>query len=1274
MNIHSLNATNPVKKSKPSFSGQVLTKDVYGNPIYKFNAPNAPEGTKLELAVMTLDKDGNYSIHQGSEKTIPMKSGFESTIVYADDLNLSKDALLGYRIIYPHAIPLSERNEFKDNSMKGDQGYTIAIPLSKANPSRPKVMEHIFIDSFNVKNQKSLHTKRNHFNVLGGTINSVNEKIPELSKAGFTDILGNPIIGQDNKSSQGYWTTNPYQITNNLGNIKDFKNLLTNMFAHDMKWTIDGAFVNEGIEGIHIKDMMNWQYDSPFVHFFETKDLDNLSPRFGVLSKNPEVNKHTHIQIVNGPYKIVFEKDGDRYKEKEIKRNSVDPTRPTYIQMFDDRLASERQMSGEFIFDVYDNKDTGDNHEISNYRDSVQAYHARVTPREVEDNYRKYKEAKHYQKDVEFKNSLTRWKGFELVESNKDSGISLWVGNSDISKKRFIMPESSMYYQNLPENLKPVVKAAQYQVQDDTVQVGKFWTQEVEKTLTEYIAKEIGDKIADKMNYKQAIEALVKEKKLPESAKLILEEEDGVSSLDNILTEDIFGTGRNYKLKEVKRPENITDGMMSYPLEAIEFSPDLVSVFAYPYIKNLAVTEDTIGLSRYDMYKMGDEYYDQVPEKYRETYKKMDSLLANEYSNFAVTILENLEEKLDRKLLDENKNLTTEGEEIYSLIASDIVKFLTVSALAPKIEPQYDDNMLYYDTKELQKIDLNSLNLQYETTPETTALRLMEKIESGLESLSENKNKIDLFTNSLAERLEHVNSDTYNVAKLIIEKTEIGLNWRIDASKDIGDPDSENDGIFTREENIDAVNKFWNKFNTGVNEYNPSAFKIGELTDWGSGVISSFLNKTKFDATSEYEFLYSTLPRLFGATDEGTHLDNFAKEIDEKLFTKQNSLGFFDTGTLDYINFAHKFAGNHDKPRILHLFATEPGNLYQKHKITDRAGEMAKTIADRGMKKSYEFNQLSENLQKAMFQANYNLKHGTYHKDGQEKSFDPEKYGSRPFDFNIDDVINEAIEIDKDFKNFATNPANRDQINRLKSNILYEILKPALAKYKAMWFVMNALPGTPTNYAGDELGMTGWEYFAKNEEQENRNALRWDRLTNPNCTFLKEYKEQMDAITQIRKKEAASALVNGTTLKLKDQPIPDNGPALTLYRYNDKTDAICVLHNTGFGGDPDNYPRGEVFINRIDLGGLPDGLKEGTIYVDVMNPKDKYKVTNPYEIKKVNNNDTNKIEESINIHNSGLILVREEGFNGKKMSFKGQIENPNVKLANTKYNFSYMQK
>lgn len=1279
MKIQSLNATNPVKKAfRPNFNGHVLTKDAYGNDVYKFFTPNAVPGVTLEYVIMTHDKDGNYSINKDDVHKVEMPKGYDSLVLYADDLNLTKDSVLGYKFTYPNKF------FFKDNSMTGDKGYTIATPLNRTNPSRPKVMEHVFVDSFNVKDQKGLHTKRNHFNILGGTINTVNERIDQLAKDGFTDILGNPITGQDNKSSQGYWTTNPYQVTNNLGDIKDLKNMLLNAFRHDIRWTMDGAFVNEGVEGIHIKDIMNWQYESPFVHFFETKDLDNIAPRFGVLSKNPAVNEHTHIQIVNGPYKIVFEKSGDKYIEKEIKKSSVDPTKPTYIQLFDDRLASERQMSGDFIFDVYDNKDTGDNHEIANYRDSVQAYHARVTPREVADNYAKYKEAKRYNKNAEFKNSLTRWKGFELGESNKDGGISLWVGNSDISKKRFILPESSFYEQNLPENLKDIVKAAPYQVQDDTVQIGKFWTQEVSKLLIEYVAKQIGDKVNDGMNYEQAINALIEEKILPKSAALVLEKEDGVSPLQNILSEDIFTGEKNYRLKPVKMPETIEDGMMSYPLEAIEFSPDLVSVFAYPYIKNLAVTEDTIGKSRYDLYKMGDEYYNKIPEKYRETYKEADKLFAGEYTQEAIKILKRLEDKFnddikrtnenkaEKKFVDDNNQLTEEGKKIYSLIASDIVKFLTVSVLAPEIEAQFRDNMLFYDTKELNKVDLNSLNLQYEVTPEATAQRLMQKIKSGLKNIS--KDKKEVFLTSLQDRLAHINSDSFDVAKLIVEKTEAGLNWRIDASKDVGfvDYDDPDDGTLDRDQNLREVEKFWNRFNTGVSEYNPNSFKIGELTDLGQAVLSGFTSRTKFDATSDYDFFFSTVLNLFGRGDSSTdnHIDSLASEMENKLFTHEKiGLGYFDTGTLDTINYAHRFVGNHDKPRVLHLLATDAGKLK-----VNRAEEIAYTLEHRGMRKSDVFRLLDSKYQDAMIKANNNLKTGVYHMGGKEKYFDTEKYGSRPFDINIDDIVREAAEISSDFKTFVNKRENEETINKLKADILHQILENPLKKYRAMWFVMNALPGTPTNFAGDELGMTGWEFEAKNEEQENRNALRWDRLNNPNYEFLKTYKSNIDDITKIRKKEAASALVNGSTIKLCDQMLDNNNRALTLYRYNDKTDAICILHNTGFGALPEQCPVGEMFISKIDLSGLPNGLEPGTIYVNVLKPYEKFKVTNNYEIKKVNDNNTDQIQGNINIGNAGIILVREKDFKGKKLSFKGSIENPNVKLANTKYNFSYMQK
>ena len=91
-----------------------------------------------------------------------------------------------------------------------------------------------------------------------------------------------------------------------------------------MRWIADGAFVNEGIPGMHISDIVYWGAKSPCVDLFETKDLENLPTRFGALSKNINIDKHIHLKLVNAPYKIIFEKTPEgNYIEKSIKTNNV---------------------------------------------------------------------------------------------------------------------------------------------------------------------------------------------------------------------------------------------------------------------------------------------------------------------------------------------------------------------------------------------------------------------------------------------------------------------------------------------------------------------------------------------------------------------------------------------------------------------------------------------------------------------------------------------------------------------------------------------------------------------------------------------------------------------------------------------------------------------------------------------------------------------------------------------------------------------------------------
>lgn len=1263
MNIDGLNSTNNFKisnplsvkrgnksHSNPSFSGQVLTQNEYGEDIYKFNLPNAPEGTKIKLAVLTRNENGDFNVVQ-SVDTLDMPKGFESLVVKASKYKLDENNMLGYKFEV-------NGKEFTDKGVKADPangGFTIAIPIKNANSARPRQMEHILVDAFNVKNPSA--AKRNHFVLLGGTLSSVYEKIPEFKEFGIRNILGTPIFGQDNKSSHGYWTTNAYQITDNFGNFKDFRNLMIGLYQNGMSWTADGAFVNEGMEGIHIKDIMNWGTKSPFLSMFETKDLENVPIRFGILSKNEEVDKHTHIQLVNAPYKIIFEKTADGYKESKVVKNSVDASKPTYIQVFDDRLASEEQMNGSQTFNVYDIKQTKDKYEIANYKDSVQAYNFRVPVSAVEDNYKKYKETKSINKDVEFKNALTQWPKFSIVQSNKDGGVSLWVGNSDISKKRFVIPETALKAMNVTGDKKDEVIAAQFQVQDDTVQTGKFWTGEVARMLTEYTARELANKVGSDMTYENAVKALIEEGKLPDGAKVITEKEPGkTSALDNLLTISPVNGNRKYKLKPVKMPENITDGVMSYPFDAIEFSPDLMSVFAYPFIKNIAVTKDTVGKSRFEMFKMGDDYYSQMPERYRELYKKTDDLLAKDMTDAAKSLMQSLEAKIGKALFDGDE-LTQQGKEIYSVLAPDITKFLMVSSLAPQIKPKDSTEMLEYDVQELKQINLNSFNLQYQDSPESVTSKLLAEIKGGLRDIpADLKNA---FVEQMASRVGKIDSDAINVARLIVEKTESGLDWRIDASKDIGDWDAKGANKFDQYKNEESILSFWNKFNKAVRQYNPRSYTIGELTDWSELPKSQFILKTGFTTLSDYENFYSSLAGVYGQDDEGTARGSINKIISERF----GDGGYFDEGVIDNLNFAHRFVGNQDKPRILHLMAMDVMKFH-----SDKGKEVERVLIN-AFKKTDDFKNLSENNKKAVLEGLSTLRKGLHTVDGELKKYDPENMGVRPFDFTIADAIDEAIASNKEFKNYAKN--NKAAIAKLKANTLKTVLEPAMDKYRSILFTMVGLPGTPTNYAGDEFGMTGWETYCKNEKQENRNALRWDWLNNDNYKFIEEFRNRLSAVMRIRNKEAASALVNGSTQPFNSQQINGGGLAPAFYRYNDKTDAIVVLHSNGWGPSPEEAGK-DASINCIKLDGLGFNLPEGTMYADALDENKKYKVCKGNVVKRLDENGNET--DSIDLRNVGVILLRQKDFKGKELSFKGRVENPNVKLANTKYNFNYMSK
>lgn len=1325
---------DPSKKHQNvNFTGHRVFKDERGEKIYRFYLPGNQKDVTVEFAILHKDKNGNYTVKKSIEsKKIgdkgyldinPLKEGLDDT---------NPNVALGYRFIIN-----GEATTDASQKTNGKDAYNVAMPMNRALVNKPRQMLHIIPDSFNPP--QITDERRIHFNKFGGNINSIIEKIPYIKDMGFKRIISTPIFGQDNVSSHGYWTTNPYQVTEGFGTMSDFKKLQLNLYKNGLGWIADGAFVNEGVEGVHIKDIMLWGKDSPYLQWFETYNIGDESINFGVLPKQDEAYKYVGTKIVNGPYHINFKPTEDGgFTEIVEKNKDYNRFEPTFIQTFDSRLASVEQMNDDKnTFQKYDNLNPQDKNQINNYKDSIQPYTFRVNPDEVISNYEKYKQIKklHTGNDeIKFRDYLNVWSNFKLVPSNKDGGASLWVGNKDITKFRFMATdetiENSGYEANSPEMEK--LKAAQYQVQDNIVQVGKFWTNETAKTLIEHTARKLGNKNTEE-DFKDEILKL-SGKELPIEAKKILQEGKNGSPLHNILAD-------KYNLKSIPTPKNITDGLMSYPLDAIEFSPDITSVLGSPYIKKLAANENDIRLTRYEASQNGDAYYASLPEEFRELYKKSDKLYKTKMTEQARNILKELDKKkLSIKILDENGELTKEGKDLYGLIASDISKFLLVSALSPSLKPKADSDYLEYDKKELSEINSLYLGLYNgSNSPKDVAERLLNKLNNGLENINEKTQA--QFIENLANRVKNINEQSLLVSKLIVDATESGLEWRIDAAKDVGDWESVSTGALSREECWNKIIKFWKKFNDGVRTYNPRAYTIGELTNArafdmvsnrfkNSGEIESkFIEETGFTTQTNYSYLYMAPHELYGSnTEKITHENNLANIVKGKLMhgwgttnDTWHNPGFLFSGPIDNILFSHVSMGNHDKPRLLHMFSLDPNKfIFDGRWQGDKAGAMADAMK-KGLNtalSSNDFEKINKDYKNLILSSIDSLESGNYKyengKNIEDRNYNDENFGARPFDININDVIKEAKLQDPDFAIYANRNENKDEIEKLKAAILKEMLKPGMVKYKAAMQLLTFLPGNPTNYAGDEFGETGYETKCKNEFQQNRNRLHWERIDAPktnvkqddtpktrtqiNYNYLNEFKNEIKNITTLRTKEALSPLVNGHLVELDSETLLDeygnkinfkNGQpvqASVLYRYNDKTDVIGVFHNYGFGGTgdeeskagPDYYGNDNVTIEKIWLGKLKHVDKDAK-YMNASDPNDKniYVVIKDdygFSIKRAD-------KQPIKFKNAGIILARTTNFQNKELTtvvnnssnknnitFMGNPQtNPIIRLANLKY-------
>ena len=1159
-----------------SFQGHKKSLDKTGETVHSFyylydkNKYNC----ELELYELTVDDKYNYGIGNSLvEEPIKMPSG-EVT------MKIKPQAGFAYRFKLTDINSKAVSYAFDNGSVIGifdnnaDNKFNVVLN-NRATINKNGPMQLIMPDGYNPEKlneairQKAINpVTRTHANKFGGDFEGIIARLDDIADEGVVRIVGTPFT-KDTISSHKYWTENAYRIAPDFGKEAGFEKLQVELFKRGINWVADAALVNEGFGGVHVAEMLRHGDDSFSKNMFKTFGRINL----GVL---PNKTEHARLKFVNAPF--VVEQDGSIKSENP----NYNDQKPTYIQFYDNRLASEKDKQSDEIFDTYKNRTTKNIFEITKHDDAVYPYSFEVSPYELERNVKMAKgsDGKVALGDLKTIKKICEFSNFSVVSKSDSAGIEVWDGNVDIPKLNFFSDKEGKDKGALA-------------VRDYAITSGRYWTQTTANIqrayLSQYIAQNVGELSAEAVS-KVIAEGIAK-KELPASVKNVVDDE----IINNVLSGNYYSRllkdadiSSNDWSNDYSLDDYITKKAMDLPLETIPVATNLLGILTSPYIAKKPNTEDEIGISRFDLYE---EENVNLPEKYLEAYTEADDF----YVKYLMPKMKEVLSSVGG--LSEGGDVSDYGKFVISEIAPDLTKYLILKSLNPKAEVTVDKNGKFDFSKVNEKeITMQSLGIRYEgnKTLEDEALIVLKALETGLEAIPQYE--IDELKQKISNRFKGRTLDHFKLAEMILDRTESGLGWRIDATKDIASIDDVRNGHANIQETWDNVIDFWKQYNQTVLEENPHAYTTAEITDLfdlfnrstpkGSKYISDadaerkFIEQTGITSVANYNYFFSKLPDLFAPLlledvddKEGWQANaELNKELVGKLDQGWSGTnpGFLYQSPADGVINSYTFVGNHDKSRILHLLAT---NQYlaksdfsdEKHKEIaakclkqdvskidyDKVSSLAIASADRLLTALEDVRVDSEEVKNAVAKLAQGKKTNPANK-AEDIIFDPTAFGTKPFEIIIKEVFDEA----------ELNGATFADRKTLEAQVLKSVLEPAFDRMKSIYKLMIALPGSPTDFAGDKVGATGYETKAKNYHQQNRNVIHWDWLSDDsqnNYKFINDYNKEMKAIANLRKRPELSALNDGDTITAKKF----SEKVMGFVRYNDKSTVIVLTNNKG---------------------------------------------------------------------------------------------------------------
>ncbi len=1002
----SLNQT--IQSSKqPNFKGREIAKDEYGERYYKWSAPFDPSRFDCYLDVYPVqpDRNGDYSSNDFKKRYKDIRTGKDSIQLNAGINNIDLDYIFGrvqdapfayrYRLQpkgNPSAPPIFmvDAGDVVDKRTYGngdwESVYNIVVPTSSMGGKAGAAIL-IGADNFDArymydKNgnivpnpdaEKNLNTFKNFSNHIGGSLAGVHQALRDGRLDPYSIIFYLPHTSGDKLSSAGYWLESGFQLSAAGDTIDNFTKFQNEMFAKSKKLVMDSALTSEGMSGIHIQSILQHGADDVFFDWFRANSLKNMTAKIGAFGTKTQYIRH---KLINAPATPVQDANGHITWKKNVKYNKHNPT---YVQVYNVDQASPEQVTNPNLkIDKYGNPNGSNPMRYGTHNDTIMAYCFPIKYDTYKDNVDRLNELnknlRQQKKPVIPVESymgtriLTKFEGFEF-ENKIEGGFYTWDANADIAKFDYAdTVEDLEDAMHLPLNerkayfLNKAQKRAE--VLDYAVSSLNYWIGKTNQEYNLYVAQNLrGMDINNAAEAGKFIQDKIKKGILPEK---INQEKINTEIIENVLNGDYLLHGKD---SVDNFHDTILGGLMAYPLESTEAGKDILALFSTPYITNRATKPEYIGKSRIELLKHRNPH---LTEQYENVYNLTTRMYAEEMYDFARKVIDDINADLpNNSKLNRDGDTSDYGKYVIPIITQEIAKFAVVKGLFPDVDYKINKERggITYDYDEMKKKSLKSLGINL-TNQENEAEDLVLKLKRGIRNISESDRKH--LVKAIHKMIDGTNVKDFEMAEMIVDRTGLGMQLRVDAAKDFSNMDGLRNGADRFDDNWNQVIRVLNTIGSNVRKVNPNIYIVPEITNevdlyklgegdmsdrfnWKKGVydgkfeytddlIMKLIRETQIDAVANYQKYFTNIGAIYGK--KGDDGQDWGENQDERMYNifrqaksedryDRNRDGANDAAEAflfsvpyDSINKSYTFVANHDKPRINHVLSLDMGLFF----------------------------------------------------------------------------------------------------------------------------------------------------------------------------------------------------------------------------------------------------------------------------------------------------------------------------------------------------------